>query len=111
MGAATTVRATASCWPGFDGETWSTPRALDVHGTLYPSFTIQNGAPVLLYRRAAPAGWSLIGMDSEGNVHRRVDVSGNMAERPIIHDSGSETVLLRWPLSRQQREATWSPTP
>jgi hypothetical protein len=92
----------------FQNGTWGRPQAVGVAGTLFPSFepvsagpasAIGSGGALLLYRTAAPRGWTALALDAAGRPGRRASLlSSPSAEnaRPLLSLTAGG-VTFRWP--------------
>jgi hypothetical protein len=111
-------------WSRFDGEgyrvvvarfrdgRWEAPRTVGPEGSLFPSFEpgTATGAR-LLFRTAAPAGWSVLDLDAAGRPRRSAAVPSADDARPVVRDAGPAALSFRWPASGVERAAAWEAKP
>lgn len=92
----------------FQGGRWSRPEAAGPAGSLYPTFEPSpEGAARMLFRRAAPRGWSVIELDAAGRAGRSAFLAAEESARPVIAETPEGAVSFRWPASGAERAASW----
>ena len=75
---------------------WSEPRAIGPRGSLYPTFEAAGAAPQVLFRTAAPRGWTVVELDAEGRAWRAARTAVAAPQRPLLEEAGG-AVALSWP--------------
>jgi hypothetical protein len=92
----------------FQNGRWSRPQAAGPAGSLYPTFEPSpEGAARMLFRTAAPRGWSVIDLDATGRAGRGASLAAEESARPVISESSEGAVSFRWPVSGAERAAAW----
>jgi hypothetical protein len=86
----------------FDGNTWKEERAAAEPGSLDPSFLVDgDGRPALLYLTASPRAWTVLSLDSRGQVQQKARASSTL-ERPAVSFAERGAVHLRWPAAGRE---------
>lgn len=92
----------------FQGGKWSRPEAAGPAGSLYPTLEPSpEGAARMLFRTAAPRGWSVIDLDAAGRAGRIASLAAEESARPVISETSKGTVSFRWPASGVERATVW----
>lgn len=87
---------------------WTVPQEIGGPGSLYPSFTLQEGRPHLLFEESAASAWSVVRLDSDGLARRRVTLVTDDDDRPLVFHVDDAEAILRWPRSGRQLRQDWS---
>ena len=90
----------------FGGGSWSPPTSIGPPGSLEPRFTVRNGGLHLLYHHAWPAAWAVADLAPTGRIQRIAILAEDQPSRPVLIDSSSRSVELRWP-DRGNRSLSW----
>jgi hypothetical protein len=75
---------------------WQEPRPIGPPGSVYPTFAAAGTAPQVLFRTAAPRGWTVVELDVEGRPWRAAHAGAATAERPLVEE-GAGRLGLSWP--------------
>lgn len=75
---------------------WSPPRMLGGPGTVYPHWTPAS-QPLLAFRQAVPAGWTLLQLDPDGKALAQAHTPSRQQEAPMVRPIDDHQIELRWP--------------
>lgn len=92
----------------FQNGKWSQPQAAGPAGSLYPTFEPSpEGSARVLFRTAAPRGWSVVDLDATGRAGRNAFLAAEESVRPVISETSEGAVSFRWPASGAESAASW----
>ncbi len=74
---------------------WSAPQRLGAPGTVYPQWTAA-AQPLLAFRQAVPAGWTLLKLDLDGKALAQTHTPSRQQEAPILRPLDDSKIELRW---------------
>jgi hypothetical protein len=93
---------------------WQEPELVGPPGSLYPSFVAAPARLRMLYRTAAPGGWTLLDLAPGGRPVKAASLGnpqdGEATERGRpVPTAGAGGVLFRWPAAGGEHFAPWTP--
>jgi hypothetical protein len=95
----------------FRGGRWTAPATVAPAGSGFPSFEpAPGGRTWMLYRNAAPRGWTVAELDKAGRPVRQAVALTATAERPVVeaaNDKAGKKLALSWPGGAGRIGADW----
>ena len=80
----------------FDGLRWTDSGFRGEEGSLFPSFVQKPFGAWLLYSSVLPRAWTVLGVAADGSIGPRGATERDGLPRPMMLESGSGALTMRW---------------